>query len=196
MKTMIIDTSSDYLFISFLDNEDEIYRIVFEGKNNHSEHLIKFIDEGLSKTKLTVKDFDQIICGIGPGSYTGIRLSLSVAKMFAWTANIPLYTISSLDILSSGYYEENRIIITSLKAKKNYVYTNVIQYQNGHAVRIVDDVFLSDEEFKEKILSQYDSYLLVDEVYKFNAEHISKSPFLQNVEQIHQIVPNYLRSVL
>lgn len=195
MKTMIIDTSSDYLYISFLDNDKEIYQTIFEGRNNHSEHLIKFIEDGLTKNNLQVKDFNQIIVGIGPGSYTGIRLALSVAKMFAWTSKIPLFTISSLDILASGHYKNNQTIITTLRAKKNYVYTNVLGFKDGQLVRLFDDAFLSVADFEENILSKYHDYILVDQLYKFDALEIANSPFLSRVKDVHQIVPNYLRGV-
>ena len=81
MRTMVLDTSSNLLYICFLENEKVIYEIKSIGLNNHSDHLLPLIEEGLNKLQLQVKDFDRIILGDGPGAYTGLRVSMSVAKM-------------------------------------------------------------------------------------------------------------------
>ena len=82
MKTMIMDTSSEYLIISLLDDNKVIYEYIVPGKNNHSDNLLKKIEEGLNQTGLEVKDFDKIVCGIGPGAYTGLRVALTVAFIY------------------------------------------------------------------------------------------------------------------
>lgn len=189
---MIIDTSSNVLYLAFLDDEREIYQVTRTGKNDHSEHLINLLQLGLVKTNLDLKDFGQIIVGIGPGSYTGLRLALSVAKMFAWTANLKLYTISSLDILSSGKRNQDGIYITALKAKKGYVYANVIERKNNQEVRLLDDSYLEDSKLTE-IINQYPQAILIHDEYFLDSKIILKSQFLTLQEDIHLVVPNYLR---
>src|SRR5690554_7473460 len=93
-RTLVLDTASKYLYFSFLEDEKIIYEQFLEGKNNHSENLLKELEIGLNKLNLTFKDFSEVIVGIGPGSYTGLRVSVTVAKMLAWTLNKKLYAIS------------------------------------------------------------------------------------------------------
>ena len=123
MRSLILDTSTNILYISFVEDKKVIYEIQSKGLNNHSDHLLNLIQEGLEKYQLEVKDFDRIILGDGPGAYTGLRVSMSVAKMFAWTLNIPLYTISSLDLLTSGYKEEGLYLVkfTTINLLFDYV---------------------------------------------------------------------------
>lgn len=189
MKTLILDTSSDYLYL-FLTNEKENYEVILEGKNNHSEKLIPLIEEGLTKLSMEVKDLDRIICGIGPGSYTGLRVGLTVCKIFAWTFNIPLFTISSLNILGSGYFEKDGEYAVLNIAKKNYVYGKFIEVVNGKIKEVSSDEFALREEFLNKVTS--DMILVKEDSFKFSSEMIIK--MAQNkVSDIHSVVPNYLR---
>lgn len=189
MKTLILDTSSDYLYL-FLTNEKENYEVVLEGKNNHSEKLIPLIEEGLTKLNMEVKDLNRIICGIGPGSYTGLRVGLTVCKIFAWTFNIPLYTISSLNILGSGYFDKNGKYAVLNIAKKNYVYGKFIKVDNGEIKEISSDEFSLREEFLKKVGS--DMVLVKEDSFKFSSEMIIKMA-KNKVSDIHSVVPNYLR---
>ena len=91
MNKLIIDTSTYYLYTSVIKNDECVYNKVLYGKNNHSENLMNIIEEGLADIK--AKELDEIIVGIGPGSYTGVRIALTVAKTLAWTLNIPLKTL-------------------------------------------------------------------------------------------------------
>lgn len=189
MKTLILDTSSDYLYL-FLTNEKENYEVILEGKNNHSEKLIPLIEEGLTKLSMEVKDLDRIICGIGPGSYTGLRVGLTVCKIFSWTFNIPLFTISSLNILGSGYFEKDGEYAVLNIAKKNYVYGKFIEVVNGKIKEVSSDEFALREEFLNKVTS--DMILIKEDAFKFSSEMIIK--MAQNkVSDIHSVVPNYLR---
>ena len=144
MKVLILDTSSNYLYLHLSNGSDE-YNVVLEGKNNHSEKLMPLIEEGLNKLNLEVKDLERIVCGIGPGSYTGLRVGLTVCKVFAWTASIPLYVISSLTILGSGYLKKDGKYAICNTAKKDYLYTKVINVIDGKVEVEQDDEFIAKE---------------------------------------------------
>lgn len=189
MKVLILDTSSNYLYLHLSNGNDE-YNVVLEGKNNHSEKLMPLIEEGLNKLNLEVKDLERIICGIGPGSYTGLRVGLTVCKVFAWTANIPLYTISSLTILGSGYLKEDGKYAITNTAKKDYLYTKIINVVNGKVEVEQDDEFIAKEEFLYKLNSNIN--VINEESFKFDSQMIVKLAD-SLVEDVHGLVPNYLR---
>lgn len=194
MLTMYIDTSTQVLIIYFTRDENIIYHQELIGKNNHSDFLLVKIKEGLELNGLEVKDFDRIIVGIGPGLYTGLRVSLTVAKMFSWTGNIPLYTISSLKLISSGYFNEDGNIIVRTHAKKGFVYCTVINVKKI-ITTLINDVFLSLDEYN-KIVEEYDDAIIINETnYKFDP-FLIKDYLLEVVEDINLLEPNYLRGEL
>ena len=127
-RIMLLDTSSSYLFINFIEDGKVVYQVLSEGKNNHSDNLLKDIEEGLKKLNLKVNDFDCFVCGVGPGMYTGLRVSMTVAKTFAWTLKKDLYVVSSIDLLFSDYIGTNKQYVIMLKAKKDYSYTKIVDF--------------------------------------------------------------------
>lgn len=193
MRVMILDTSSANLYISFVEDDEEIFSCVRKTINNHSELLLDSIKEGLDSLNLQVKDFDKIIVGIGPGSYTGLRVSLTVAKTFAWTLNIPLYTIDSLDILGSGLFTNNGTYVIMNVAKKNYYYYKVVEVSDSKVKQIYPDSFSSIDEFEEVMNNFPQAQRIFQETWSYSGVNISKSKLLQYVKDIHPLVPNYLR---
>ena len=190
MKTMFLDTSTNLLYVSFVIDNKVVYEVKSEGLNNHSDYLLKYIEEGLNKLSLQVKDFDNFVVGIGPGVYTGLRVSLAVAKMFAWTLNLPLYTISSLDLLTSGVCQDGEYAIC-FKAKKDYSYFKTIKIENGKKIRSKEE-FLSNDEIDEKIdLTKY--IRITHENMQINVLNVTQDQ-LTKVENIHALEPNYLRA--
>lgn len=191
MRTMIIDTSTQLLIVSFVVDDKIIYEAKQMGSNNHSDHLLEYIKEGLKKANLEVKDFDRIIIGIGPGAYTGLRVSLTVAKMFSWTLNIPLYTISSLDLLTSEALSIDGIYAVMMKAKKGYIYGKVISVKNQELTIIEPETFMEKPTF-EALISKYDYKLIDEEHIAYSALNV-KDNLLTKVEDVTFLEPNYLR---
>lgn len=191
MKILILDTSSPFLYVGIMDGEKEVYQKVLEGKNNHSEHLMNTIEEGFFISGFGVKELDQIIVGIGPGSYTGLRISLVVAKMFSWTLHIPLYTVSSLEILSSGHFVKDGIYAIANVAKKHYVYAKVVEVKNQALKTIIEEQFILEAEFLASMEQKNNTYV-DSKQYLFDGAMIVTLPKTL-VEDIHAISPNYLR---
>lgn len=190
MKTMFLDTSTNLLYISFVIDDKVIYEVKSEGSNNHSDYLLNKIEEGLNQYSLQVKDFDRFVIGIGPGAYTGLRVSLAVAKMFAWTLNLPLYTISSLDLLTSGIKEDGKYALC-FKAKKDYSYFKTLTIVNG-TCKYSSAEFIANEELDKKIDFNIYTKITHNEI-AIDVLNI-KEDQLKLVDEIHALEPNYLRA--
>ena len=189
-RIMVLDTSSSYLYIAFVEGGKIIYENISEGKNNHSDNLLKNIESALNEHHLQVKDFDAFVCGKGPGMYTGLRVSMTVAKTFAWTLDKPLYTISSLDILTSGYFKKNGIYKVMMKAKKDYSYTKIFEIKDSKYKLVRKEEFLANAEFLNiDVLGE----VIDNSRIKFDILNIDDD-MIERVDNIHALEPNYLRS--
>ena len=192
MKTLVLDTSTNLLFISFIFDDKVVYEVKSVGLNNHSDYLLDLIQKGLNETNIQVKDFDKIIIGVGPGAYTGLRVSMSVAKMFSWTLNIPLYEISSLDLLTSGYKEDGLYLI-KFKAKKGYIYHKAFEINDNAKKIIAEEIFVSDEFIDTYEKDNFKNVFIVsNDLYNIDVLNI-KEENIKLVDNVHALEPNYLR---
>lgn len=187
-KVLVIDTSSKYLYFSFLVDEKVLYEVFLEGKNNHSENLLVEIEKGLKKFGLNLKDFKRIIVGIGPGSYTGLRVGVTVSKVLAWTNLNELYEVSSLDLLASDYFAIDGIYAITMKAKKDHIYGKLIEVKDGNINVIITDNFFIEKDFFEMI-KEYNYKLINEDNYKVNPFNLK--PKL--VTNVHTLSPNYIQ---
>ena len=193
MKALMIDTSSEYLYVLIYDitNNNTLFSKNIITHNNHSENLLLVIEEGLNELNIQLKDIDEFIVGIGPGSYTGLRVGCAVSKMASYTLNKTQKTISSLLFCGSGYLDKDGLYLIKSKAKKDYSYFTIIEVNNGKIKKVIDDTFVSDMEL-ECIKSNYKDYTLIsEENYLVNPLVIYLNSFV--VDDIHNLTPNYLR---
>ncbi|MFK5882777.1 MAG: tRNA (adenosine(37)-N6)-threonylcarbamoyltransferase complex dimerization subunit type 1 TsaB, partial [Candidatus Izemoplasma sp.] len=103
LKRLVIDSATKYLYISLHDGSAMIGKFYEAGNNDHSVKLMREIEIIMHQNNLTIGDLDEIIIGIGPGSYTGLRIGVTIAKIFGWNDNITVKSISSLALLASSY---------------------------------------------------------------------------------------------
>jgi|SRR5690554_615487 len=179
MKTLIMDTSTNYLVVGLINNnkEDIVTRI---GKNDNAAYLVNKIDELLKRNNLTTDNIDEIIVGVGPGSYTGVRVSVVVAKTLAYSKNINLKQISSIALLTSGY---NDMVYGAIDARRNHFFAG--KYLEGK--QIVKDSYMTTE-----VLDQVTNVIILNEnTIKLNLNKISENSKL--VEDVFSLEPNYLR---
>ena len=92
---------------------------------SHAETLHIFIDEILKRNRLDPQALSAVAVSEGPGSYTGLRIGVSAAKGLAYTLNIPLITMPTLEVLARGVKAENGVIIPLIDARRMEVYTAV-----------------------------------------------------------------------
>lgn len=182
MNYLLIDTSTNVMIIMLHIDDKLIESKIRVGSKDHQGYIIPTIDELLKNNNLSIKDINKIIVGIGPGSYTGLRVAVMTAKMLAYSLKIPLYKISSLLFLSSGYKDE---VLVWHDARNNDGFSGC--YLDGklidnEAVRNLND--LTYEE-KEKLV------ILNEDTIKLDSNVIINNAIL--VDDIYNLIPNYLR---
>lgn len=130
MKILTFDTSLDKTYVTLSDNGNFLADEIIENHNEkyHSAFLIPTLVSILKNNKLTMQDIDVIGTNIGPGSFTGIRACVTVARVMAQQLDIPLVGVSSLEILSNINNSLKKSVVV-LDARKQQFYTAI--YENG-----------------------------------------------------------------
>lgn|GEM_PF-2017019 len=96
MKTLILDTSSEYCILVLAEGDTMLSHTLFLHENRLSQSLLSEVATLLLKTGLSLKEIDCIAVGIGPGSYTGTRIGVAVARSLSFGLNIPIRGFCSL----------------------------------------------------------------------------------------------------
>ena len=164
-KNCSVCLSSKGNLITSFDLEDEAYR--------HSELLTSSIQNILNENNLDVSGLSAISVGIGPGSFTGLRIGFSVAKGLCYPHNIDLIGISSLKILANSVVTENKNIIPLIKDKGEHYY--ISKYSNDLKEIIEPKIKLIDRDYIFNILDD-DSVIVVntDESNKFISDLVNE----------------------
>lgn len=130
MKTLCIDTSSKICAAAILDNYNLIKKIELNNGLTHSESLMPIIKDIFEETNLTLNDMNLLICDIGPGSFTGIRIGIATVKAFSDSFNIPIIGVSSLTGLAYNVKNEG-LICSLIDCKNNNCYYSLYDLENN-----------------------------------------------------------------
>lgn len=126
MNLLAFDTCLDKTYVTLYTNNKFVNKVILSNdKNYHSAYLISTIVEMLKANNLTPSNLDYIATDIGPGSFTGIRASVTVARMLAQQLNIKAIGVSSLEILSK-ILAENDLVALDARKNKAYLFDNKI----------------------------------------------------------------------
>ena len=198
MRILYIDTSSSYLYTGIVENGKLLCEVKKEFGHSLSEEALPEIVSMFEKKELTANDIDKIIVVNGPGSFTGIRIGITIAKVYAWSLNIPISTITSLEamMLSS---EDNTIRVPMIDARRKYVFSAIYD-ENNNAILKPQHIKIED---LNEVLKNISNYIVItnDEIEEF----ISKKSYEPNIEKIvnfyqdkeevnpHAVNPDYLK---
>ena len=137
MLILGIDTSTKICTCSIFDSENGVIaETSLSVKKNHSNIVMPIIDNLFKISELNINDIDKIAVAIGPGSFTGVRIALGIAKGLTMALNKPLVAINELDILEAIASGNENEIIPLIDARKERVY---YKYQNTY----VDDYLIN-----------------------------------------------------
>jgi len=188
LKRLVIDSASKFLYVALYDDLDCLGKYYAAGNNDHSVKLMSEIERIFIDSNIKVKDLNEIIIGIGPGSYTGLRIGVVVAKMFAWNNDIPVRTVSSLAMFASSSLVDG-LILSEIDARRGNSFLGLYR-KTGKALVLEDDEKLTNlENYKESITENFEVFSKGEP----NIEVLLNSDILTVVKDIHGLNPNYLR---
>lgn len=189
MKKLILDTSNKYLFVAVYEDCEEIFKHLQEGNNNHSETLVSVLERLLQVHNIKIDDIKEIYVGRGPGSYTGVRVSCTVAKVLAYLKNIKLFSFSSLDLLLTTNFKKD-IIVVAMNARRGFSYAKVFDNTNELNI-LLDEVFIETE----KLNNDFPNALYIDDSSSnYDLDLLFKYNLFKEEENVHAFTPTYLRS--
>ncbi len=122
-----IETANTPLSVAVVMDGKVVVELVQNIKLTHSAGAMPAIEEVLARAGLKAGDLDVIAVSEGPGSYTGVRIGVTLAKTLAWTLQIPLVGVSSLKALAANAALYNGLICPIFDARRDNVYTAVHQ---------------------------------------------------------------------
>lgn len=149
MKIIAIDTTTKFLSLGFYDG-NRLGEYYLELGKLHSKLLIPTLERALDALGWGIKDADYFACGVGPGSFTGVRIGMSCVKALAWNLRKPVVGIPSLDILAQNVEREG-VVTAALDAKRSLVYCAVYKRKNSALKRISDYMLLTVADFVRRI---------------------------------------------
>ena len=201
MITLFLDTSTTKLIVGIYKDFDCIFEAIDDSANDLSSKVLPRIDYSLKKSDLLLDDIDRIIVVNGPGSFTGVRVGVTIAKTLAWTKNIDILTVSSLELLATSKTDKE-YIVSLIDARRDYFYAGI--YLNGK--NVIEDQYISRNELLNKI----DEITSIDNVSFVSYDNIDGLTITEpnlNIEKIvkkynkkkslnpHSVNPNYLKRV-
>lgn len=208
MKVLGIDTSTRTTAIGLIEDDEVLAEYNLRGLVSHSESVTDMIEEIFKKFEFSLDDIDLIAVGIGPGSFTGLRIGITIAKVLAFSLDKDLIGVSSL--VANGMSDYGKVAAI-VDARRGNVYGTIIDNDEDPEV-LFEDSLLPFERFKEE-LDKYDEVTLVGlDAEKFLGElpqaKISKNKGMKGTNiarlglieykkngpvDIFGLVPNYLK---
>jgi len=187
-KILVIDTATDYLYLAYMENEivkDDVHEL---GKNDHSVKVVPKIKSILDKNNLALTDLNQVIIGIGPGSYTGVRIGVSIAKMIGYMNDVDVYSVSTLALMATA--SEAECIVPFIDARRGNAYMALYK-QTGEILSVFkEDRIENIDVFFSRIAFLYDK--ITKQKPKPEKLLVSEG-LLKKVDDIHALAPNYMQ---
>lgn len=195
MYQLLLDSSNMYLSVGLAKDGKVVDSIFYNAWQRQSEVMVAEIDNILKRNNIDKKDLDAIVVGIGPGSYTGVRIAVTIAKTIAYALNIKIYAKSSLSLLAIN----NEPTICLFNARSGRSYFAVYQGKN----KIEDDTIITNEEVLDYV-ARHPNYKISGDTTQIGKQS-EQFNFIKNlanfdenelVENIFLLNPIYLKDLL
>lgn len=158
MRTLYLDTSSSFLYFGIVDDDKLVCEIKeLLGKDLSTLTLYK-IENQMNLKNINPNSINRIIIVNGPGSFTGVRIGITIAKTWAWALDIPIIPISSLEAMALSSSTNCNFLIPLIDARRGYVYTGI--YDDSYEL-ILKNQYIKLETLKIAVQKLGDSYIYI-----------------------------------
>lgn len=163
-----IDTANTPLSVAIVKDDVLLTEESSMMKINHSLRAMPAVEEACRKANITPAEIDAIAVSEGPGSYTGVRIGVTIAKTLAWTLNKPLYGVSTLKALAMNGQLFSGLICSIIDARRSNVYAGVYRAEGSGLVSIVEDQHCALADLLEQLKDQNEAVLFIGEDVKLH----------------------------
>jgi len=184
MKILGIDTTTRFLCLGIY-NDTKIYEYNLDVGRRLSSLITPTIKRVLDALGWQIKDIDYFACGLGPGSFTGMRVGIATVKGLAFSLNKPVAGISTLDILARNAGITATFVIPIVDARRNLIYCSIYRNKFGQLTRIKPYMLLTIDEFLKKIKIKGNAVILGDAV------NLYKQKILMHMKNITVLDKDY-----
>lgn len=190
---LFIDTSTSYPIVSIIENNN--IKAMFNKKidTDISVSIFSILDTMFKELNITPKDIKKIFIANGPGSFTGTRIGVTIAKVYGYSLNVDLIPVSTLEVLAGGVNKD--YIVPVIDARRGFVYAGIYDKDLN---KIVDDRYISLDKLKEELEGK--DYVLVsyDDIAGSIKPKIDLIKVINKHEKdipvnAHGLNPNYLK---
>ena len=198
MKVLYIDTSNDFLYSGIVIND----KLVSEVKKNYEKDLSKEalpkVIELFDKANITPKDLDKIIVVNGPGSFTGIRIGITIAKTIAWALNIKITPISGLTAMAISC-DKDSYKMPLIDARRGFIYGAIYDKENKVVIEdshiYLQDLLNKSKDFNDVVVITNNNIDTNLEKVKYDPDILKIIKYYENNEEInpHLVNPIYLK---
>ncbi len=191
MITLGLDTSFHFLSLVLMKDDIVIASLQKEALRQQSETILTELDDLFKSVDLKPSDLNQIVLTKGPGSYTGLRIAMSIAKIIGSISNTKVYTISSLQLLAG--IKENVSILIDARADRVYF----ARYDKG--IALIEDGIYTLEEAKSFIQDNdivYGHLNLLGQEDKwpnYINHYLQLRDFWEAVDDLDHLSPSYFK---
>lgn len=180
MKYLFIDTCSNCLIISTIINNKIDYFFIDKNNNDTSSKVMKVLKEAVAD----INTVDKIFVVNGPGSFTGIRVGVTIAKTIGFCLNIPIIKLSELELLSTTN-TDTKYNVSLIDARRGYVYAGIYDKDLN--------CYLQDQHILLNDIKYPDSYTIIDNYDNIDLIKMIKKHEFDDPINPHDLKPNYLK---
>lgn len=190
MNSLFIDTHDKEIIITLFKNGKVLEANLKSSERHHSDFTMPMIESVLKNNNLTVHELDEILVVNGPGSFTGVRIGVTIAKTLAYTLNIPIKTITSLECLavSSNIKEKKISIIRDVKG----VFCSLFDENNN---LIAEPSYMTNSNFDEYIKNNDIKLKAIIEESSYDFEKIYSQFNTIEQQNAHEVKPIYIKEI-
>lgn len=173
MNILAIDTSGPVAGVCVLRDGEVGYEAAAVNRMTHSVSLMPMVEQALQLSGLDIGDMDLLACTVGPGSFTGVRIGVSVLKGIAHGLGKPCVPVDALEALAAGLALTGQIICPIQDARAGQVYGAA--FESGMPPkRLMPDVAMKLEEYVDTIKPLGDRFVFVGDGVKPHRDALVK----------------------
>ena len=158
MKILALECSATPASVALLEDDKVIASCYTNVKLTHSQTLLPMVESLLDSSLIDISEIEGVCISAGPGSFTGVRIGISVLKGIAAPKDLPCVSVSTLESMAQNYSDTDCVVCAVMDARCNQVYNALFDISNGNITRITEDRALLCEELVENLKNVSQNY--------------------------------------